>query len=100
MPTPLFNFRLPTSERLALVEMAKLYGSANVSAFLREMVGAMCSGDVERVRKFNVQLFQKVGEQLALKLTAPAEEMAREARTRSTKRNLHAKRTKRTKRTP
>jgi len=92
MPTPLIAFRLPAIERAALEEMAKLYGSPNMSAFLREMVGAMCSGDVKRVQTFNVQLFQRVGEQLALQLTAPAMEMSAGSK------SLHAKRTKRTKR--
>jgi hypothetical protein len=80
MPTPLLNFRLPTSERLQLVEMSKLYGAPNVSVFLREMVGAMCSGSAERVRDFNVRLFSKVGEQLALNLSAPAVQIAEAAK--------------------
>ncbi len=98
MPTPNFVFRLPVPERAALLEMAKLYGSPNVSAFLREMVGAMCSGSPERVKDFNVRLFSKVGEQLALKLSAPAMEMAaaapeRTARKPRKKRRPRAKRT-------
>lgn len=94
MPTPILNFRLPNPERAALLEMSKLYGAPNVSAFLREMVGAMCSGSPERVKDFNVRLFSKVGEQLALKLSAPAIELASE----TTQRTERTKRTKRTKR--
>jgi hypothetical protein len=71
MPTPTFTFRLPDSERLALVEMAKLYGSPNPRAFLVEMVGAMCSGKPERVQDFNARLIRAAGEQLILKLNAP-----------------------------
>lgn len=74
MPTPILNFRLPDAERAALVEMSKLYGSKNVSEFLREMVGAMCSADANRVKAFNIRLFSKVGEQLALKLNATIDE--------------------------
>lgn len=71
MPTPLFNFRLPANERAALVEMSKLYGAAHPSQFLREMVGAMCSGDPARVQEFNARLIRAAGEQLILKLNAP-----------------------------
>jgi len=71
MPTPLFNFRLPANERAALVEMSKLYGAAHPSQFLREMVGAMCSGDPVRVQEFNARLVRAAGEQLILKLNAP-----------------------------
>jgi len=96
MPTPIMNFRLPPPERAALLEMAKLYGAANVSTFLREMVGAMCSGDAKRVRDFNVRLFSKVGEQLALKLSEPAAELDLQAvpssRTARTKPKARTKR--------
>jgi hypothetical protein len=70
MPTPHFNFRLAEDKANSLREMAKLYGAPNTSEFLREMVGAMCSGDVEQVKAFNGRLFQRIGEQLTLKLNA------------------------------
>lgn len=71
MPTPIFAFRLPETEQAALVEMSKLYGAKNPSEFLREMVGAMCSGKPERVQEFNARLIRAAGEQLILKLNAP-----------------------------
>lgn len=70
MPTPLFSFRLQREKAAALREMATLYGSRNPSEFLREMVGAMCSNDLEQVKAFNTRLFQRMGEQLTLKLNA------------------------------
>ena len=70
---PVFTFRLPTEKAAALREMSKLYGALNTSDFLREMVGAMCSGDVEQVKAFNGKLFQRIGEQLTLKLNASFE---------------------------
>lgn len=73
MPTPNFNFRLSADKAAALREMAKLYGSPNTSEFLREMVGAMCSGKVEQVKAFNGKLFQRIGEQLTLTLNATLE---------------------------
>jgi hypothetical protein len=70
MPTPSFTFRLPSEKAAALREMAKLYGAGSAGEFLREMVGSMCSGDVEQVKAFNGRLFQRIGEQLTLKLNA------------------------------
>ncbi len=96
MPTPNIVFRLPDVERMALVEMSKLYGSENISAFLREMVGAMCSGDAVRVKAFNVRLFSKIGEQLAFKLNATIDEAPvplRVARTKRKKRRARARTT-------
>ena len=66
--TPNLNFRLPSSERVQLEEMAKLYGSPSVSAFLREMVGSMCSGDEHRANAFNARLIERATGQMALAL--------------------------------
>jgi len=76
VPTPIFAFRLPVTEREALIEMSKLCGYPNPRAFLREMVGTMCSGDVERVKQFNARLIRAAGEQLILKLNGPLEKPA------------------------
>lgn len=76
MPTPSFTFRLPAEKAAALREMAKLYGAGSSGEFLREMVGSMCSGDVEQVKAFNGRLFQRIGEQLTLKLNAALEPVA------------------------
>jgi hypothetical protein len=56
--------------------MAKLYGSPSVSAFLREMVGAMCSGDDSRASAFNVRLMEKATGQMALALQVEAQRKA------------------------
>lgn len=50
--------------------MAKVFGSTHVSGFLREMIGAMCSGDPQRVQDFNAKMIRATGEQLVLKLNA------------------------------
>lgn len=76
MPTPIFNFRLPTSEANQLREVSRVYGAANPSVFLREMVGALCSGDSKRIGEFNARLLQKMGEQLAFDF---AQQAARQA---------------------
>lgn len=71
MPTPHFNFRLARDKAAALHQMAKIYGAPSTSEFLREMVGAMCSGQPDQVRAFVGKLIAKAGEQLTLQLTAP-----------------------------
>lgn len=71
MATPLFNFRLSVDQAAGLREMAKVYGAKNTSEFLREMVGAMCSGQPEQIKAFVGRLIQRAGEQLTLQLTAP-----------------------------
>lgn len=77
MATPVFNFRLDSAKAKELRELARVYGSANTSAFLRELVGAIVSGDPAQVSAFNTRLFQKMGQQLALDFTAKAEASAR-----------------------
>jgi hypothetical protein len=72
--TPHFAFRLPVDQAAALREMAKIYGAPNTSTFLREMVGASCSGDTEKIKAFNAKLFKGIGEQLTLKLSASIDE--------------------------
>lgn len=72
--TPLFTFRLPVDQAVALREMAKIYGAANTSIFLREMVGASCSGDTDKIKAFNAKLFKGIGEQLTFKLSASIDE--------------------------
>ena len=71
---PVFCFRLPVDQAAALREMAKIYGSRNPSIFLREMVGASCSGDPDKIKAFNAKLFKGIGEQLTLKLSASIDE--------------------------
>lgn len=72
VPTPIYHVRMPLEDRKNLVEMAKLYGSAGPAAFLREMVGAICSGDQNRVGEFLKRLLTKMGEQLTLDLMGKA----------------------------
>jgi hypothetical protein len=70
MPSPQFSFRLPEKDKASLLEMSKVYGAASPGAFCAEMVGVMCSGDMERVKAFNAKLIKGMGEQLTLKLNA------------------------------
>lgn len=81
--TPLFAFRLDSVKAQQLRELSRVYGAETPSHFLREMVGAVVSGDPSTVEAFNTRLFQKMGEQLALDFTAKAE-----AATRSTRKAL------------
>jgi hypothetical protein len=74
MPSPIFSFRMPAKDRAALNEMAKLYGAPSSGAFVAEMVGVMCSGDVERVKAFVGRLIARAGEQLALRFNTMLDE--------------------------
>lgn len=76
MPTPVYRFRLSMDDRKNLEEVAKLYGAPNPSAFLREMVGAICSNDQKRMGEFFARLVTKMGEQLALDFAEKARETA------------------------
>lgn len=77
--SPRFTFRLPQKDKDALAEMAKLYGAASPGGFLAEMVGAMCSNDMERVKGFVGRLVAKAGEQLTLQLNATVDHAAARA---------------------
>jgi len=85
--TPILNFRLAEKERIALIEMAKVYGAKNTSEFLRELVGAMCSGDELRVRTFLGRLFERISGQVQLQLEYEAQREI-EARKKALKRTL------------
>lgn len=83
MPTPLFALRLAEKTQADLREMAKVYGAPNASAFAREVLEVMCSGDNARVRDFIKRLSAGMGEQLALQL-APPEPKERQVRRKRT----------------
>lgn len=72
MPTPYFAFRLPREERETLRQVAKVYGAANVSEFLRDMISALAGKDEERAKKFYARLMEGAGVQLQLQLTEQA----------------------------
>lgn len=76
MPSPIFTLRLPQKDREALDHMAKVYGAPSSGGFVAEMIGVMCSGDVERVKSFVSRLIQKSGEQLTLQLNATLDSVA------------------------
>lgn len=76
MPSPQFTFRLPQKDKEALTEMAAIYGAPSPGAFCAAMVGALCSGDLERIKAFNARLVKGMGEQLTLKLNASMDAIA------------------------
>jgi hypothetical protein len=72
MPTPHYNFRLPKDQARRLEEVAKIYGT-NTSAFLREMIGAICGGTPEGPAPFLQKLGMALGQQRQLELFAASE---------------------------
>jgi hypothetical protein len=57
--------------------MARIYGSANVSVFAREVLETISSGDIQKIRAFTLRMAQKAGEQLNLSLNASFDEAAK-----------------------
>ena len=82
---PFFGFRLPEQDAQSLRLMVKIYGAPTNAAFLREMVGAMCSGEVSRISAFNQKLMRAIGEQLSLDLHRQVMGEALEAVTKDVK---------------
>lgn len=86
MPSPKFTFRLPEKDKAALLEVSEIYGAVSPGAFCAEMIGAVCSGDMERIKAFNAKLIRGIGEQLTLTLNGAldaatgAEKPAKKAR--------------------
>lgn len=70
MPSPKFTFRLPAKDKASMLEVSKLFGAVSPGAFCAEMIGAVCSGDMERIKAFNAKLIRGMGEQLTLKLNS------------------------------
>lgn len=84
--TPLFAFRLGKPERLKLVEMARIYGSPTPSAFVREMVSAICSGETGAANGFLGRLGEKLTGQMTLELQQQAMQDAAKGPARRVKR--------------
>lgn len=76
MATPLFNVRLSEKTQADLRAMAAVYGSPNASAYAREVLEVMCSGDLEKVKAFITRLIARAGEQLTLELNGALDEFA------------------------
>jgi uncharacterized protein (DUF1778 family) len=68
MATPPLSFRLKKEQRLALIEVAKINGNPSVSAFLREMIQALCGPKQEEAEKFALRLMERAGQQMQLHL--------------------------------
>jgi hypothetical protein len=69
MATPLYTLRLPAETITAISELGRIYGAPNGRAFVRDMIVAMTSGDIEKVKAFNGQLMRGIGEQMTLQLS-------------------------------
>lgn len=66
MPSPIFAFRLPAVKAEKVRELAKIYGSPNPSAFCRDLVDVISSGDADRLVHFHRTLQKRLNEQLVL----------------------------------
>jgi len=59
-----------------MLEVSKIFGAVSPGAFCAEMIGAICSGDLERMKSFNARLVRGMGEQLTLKLNTAMDAVA------------------------
>ena len=91
MPTPMFTVRLSQKTQADLREFAKVYGSPNASAFAREVLEVMCSGDLSRVKDFNARLIARAGEQMTLNINGAIEASVGEAEKVAKKALKHAR---------
>jgi hypothetical protein len=75
MPTPHFTFRLPLEEQQKIQEVARVYGSPNASAFVREMVISIVNGGAG-THAFLLKLGEKLSGQLQLEMEAAVQRRA------------------------
>lgn len=68
METPLFPFRLKKETQHRVREVAKIYGSPNPSAFLREMIDSLLGGNQRKTMFFLQELGSKLSDQMSLEL--------------------------------
>ena len=74
---PHFTFRVSPKVKSDFVEMARIYGAPSASAFAREIIEMIATGDIERSRAFTLRMAEKAGEQLKLSLNASFDEAAK-----------------------
>lgn len=95
--TPLYALRLAEKTQQDLVAMSKVYGSPTPSAFIREILEVVVSGNIEKMNAFNRRLIMGMGEQMALKFEADLAKLnsltARKTRKTRTKRKTHERAT-------
>jgi hypothetical protein len=70
MATPFYTLRLSTELKKKVAEIGKAYGAPNTSAFIRELLQAVCSGDVEQAAAFQRRLSEKLTGQLFMDFNA------------------------------
>lgn len=79
MATPHFTFRLPRKEARNLRLVARIYGSASASAFVRELLRAILSEDLVAAATFLQELGRKLYSQGELGLFPTTEPNGRSA---------------------
>ena len=65
---PVFRVRLPQQVVADLAKFAKMYGSPSPSAFARELLQVVTSGDLEQLGRFNGRLMDAMARQVPLPL--------------------------------
>ena len=77
METPLYRLRLSKELQKKVVAIGKIYGAPNTSVFVRELLVAVCGGDLSAAQAFQSRLAEKLTGQMQLELVAAQERAAR-----------------------
>lgn len=82
----MFTVRLAKETQADLAQLARVYGAPTSSAFAREVLEVVVSGDFEKIKAFNARLLTRMGEQLHLQLAEVFDDAAKKKAPRTKKR--------------
>ncbi len=68
MPTPRYDLRVPLADQRNIEQVAKIIGAKSGRAFAAHALGAICSGDENRIREFMENFFRGLSGQMTLNL--------------------------------
>ena len=89
---PHYTIRLQPQLKLKVDEISIIYGAVSTSAFVRDLLAAVCSGDLETATAFQTRLADKMSGQLQLEIQAKMTELdAREVPVQPKRRALKRK---------
>lgn len=73
-PMPHYTIRLNPELKRKVEEISIIYGAESTSAFVRDLLAAVCSGDVSVAMAFHARLEEKMSGQTQLEMKAKIDE--------------------------
>jgi hypothetical protein len=70
MAIPPYTLRVSFELRAKVEAIAEIYGSRTAPEFIRELLGAVCSGDLNQAQAFQSRLAEKLTGQMQLEIEA------------------------------